>query len=155
MSYRKDTNMWRERIIEAKKAQGISVKTMSERTGGHLPEKTITRILNGGTEFPRIDTILELGQSVGLSAQEVFAETNTVATDYDLAKLQATYEAQMADKDLSLQEMENIETENSALRAIVSELKAEIILLEEKLALKDEIIHLHNRYISYIESMKG
>ena len=147
--------MWRERIIEAKKAQGISPKTMSERTGGHLPEKTIIRILNGGTEFPRIDTILELGQSVGLSAQEVFAETNTVATDYDLAKLQATYEAQMADKDLSLQEMENIETENSALRAIVSELKAEIKLLEERLALKDEIIRLHNRYISYIESMKG
>lgn len=147
--------MWRERIIEAKKAQGISPKTMSERTGGHLPEKTIIRILNGGTEFPRIDTILELGQSVGLSAYEIFAETNSVATDYDLAKLQATYEAQIADKDHSLQELENLKLENTALCDKIVELKAEIKLLESKIELKDEIIRLHNRYISYIESMKG
>ena len=147
--------MWRERIIEAKKSQGISTKTMSERTGGHLPERTITRILNGETEFPRIDTILELGQSVGLSAQEVFAETNSVATDYDLAVMQVKYEAQIADKDHSLQELENLKLENTALCGAIAQLKEEIKLLESKIDLKDEIIRLHNRYISYIESMKG
>ena len=147
--------MWRERIIEAKKAKKISTKMMSERTGGHLPERTITRILNGETEFPRIDTILELGQAVGLTAQEVFAETNSVVSDYDLALLQAKYEAQIAELKHDLEEVESLRFENSGLYTKVIELKAEIKLLTEKLEMRDEIINLHKKYMAYIEAMKG
>ena len=66
--------MWRERIIEAKKNLKISTETMSERTL-HIPERTIIRMLNGETANPRVDTILEVGASVGLSPQEIFSET--------------------------------------------------------------------------------
>jgi transcriptional regulator with XRE-family HTH domain len=138
--------MWRERIIEAKKAQGISPKTMSERTGGHLPEKTIIRILNGGTEFPRIDTILELGQSVGLSAYEIFAETNSVISDLDMGRLQVQLEAQQADKEAIIEELEDLQEEIALLRDKVLTLSAENDILKLKLEHKEEIIAIHNYY---------
>lgn len=147
--------MWLERIIEAKKANKISTKMMSERTRGHLPERTINRILSGETEFPRIDTILELGQAVGLTAQELFAETNAIVTDYEFTKAQVTYEAQISALEHELEEVENLRIENNALYTTVIELKAEIKLLTEKLELRDEIINLHKKYMTYIESMKG
>lgn len=153
LSYRKDKNMWRERIIEAKKAQGISTKTMSERTGGHLPERTITRILNGETEFPRVDTILEMGQCVGLSAQEIFAETNSVVGDHDIAVMQVQLEAQLADKELCDKEVKALEDEIVALKATIGALTAENDILKLKLDHKDEIIRLHNRYTAYIDGL--
>lgn len=145
--------MWRERIIEAKKAQGISTKTMSERTGGHLPERTITRILNGETEFPRVDTILEMGQCVGLSAQEIFAETNSVVGDHDIAVMQVQLEAQLADKELCDKEVKALEDEIVALKATIGALTAENDILKLKLDHKDEIIRLHNRYTAYIDNL--
>lgn len=145
--------MWRERIIEAKKAQSISAKTMSERTGGHLPERTIIRILNGETEFPRIDTILELGQSVGLSAQEVFAETNSIVGDLEMGRLQVQYEAQMADKAALLEELEELHTELALLHDKVVNLTTENEILRLKLEHKEEIIALHNYYKAVISGM--
>lgn len=145
--------MWRERIIEAKKVQSISAKTMSERTGGHLPERTIIRILNGETEFPRIDTILELGQSVGLSAQEVFAETNSIVGDLEMGRLQAQYEAQMADKDALLEELQELHTELSLLHDKVVKLTTENEILRLKLEHKEEIIALHDYYKAVISGM--
>lgn len=126
--------MWREKIIEAKKAQGISTKTMSERTGGHLPERTITRILSSETEFPRVDTILELGASVGLSAQEIFAETTLVVGDISLAALQTEVEMLKAERDSAL-------AENAVLKDKIDTLKDKVDTL------KDEIISVHNYYI--------
>ena len=126
--------MWREKIIEAKKAQGISTKIMSERIGRHLPERTISRILSGETEFPRVDTILELGASVGLSAQEIFAETTSVVSDINLAALQA--------------EIETLKTERDSAIAENAVLKDKIDTLKDKIdTLKDEIIAVHNYYI--------
>lgn len=156
--------MWLERIIEAKKKKGISAKTMSDHTGGHLPERTITRILNGETAFPRIDTILELGQCVGLTAQELFAETTTRATDYDMARLQAELEAQMADKEYCIKELEDkiaslndkvvsLTAENDVLR-LKLEHKEEILAhKEEILEHKEKIIRLHNKYTEYIDTL--
>ena len=78
--------MWRDKIIEAKKERNITTKMMSEKV--RLPEQTITRILTGKTATPRIDTVLELGESVGLSAWELFSETTSVLGDKNLVTLQ-------------------------------------------------------------------
>lgn len=130
--------MWRDRIIEAKKKQGISTKTMAERTMHH-PERTIIRLLNGETTNPYVDTVLEVGASVGLSPQEIFSETNLVLGDKDLATLQADLEVVKAERDLLI-------TENSILNDKVAALGAEIELLKMKLDHQDEIIKLHNYY---------
>jgi plasmid maintenance system antidote protein VapI len=130
--------MWRERIIEAKKALGISPKTMSERTM-HIPERTIVRLLNGETSNPYVDTVLEVGASVGLSPQEIFSETNLVLGSKDLATLQADLDMVKAENDILV-------TENNILKDKVACLTAENDLLRMKLEHKEEIINLHNYY---------
>ena len=130
--------MWRERIIEAKKELGVSNKTMSERTM-HIPERTITRLLNGETNNPYVDTVLEIGASVGLSPQEIFSETNLVLGNKDLATLQADLDMVNAEKDILV-------TENKILNDKIVALTAEIDLLKNELKHKEEIINLHNFY---------
>lgn len=131
--------MWNERIIEAKKAQGITPKIMSERTRGHLPERTIIRILSGETANPRIDTIIEMGAAVGLSPQELFADTNVVVATETLAEVKETAVVVEAERDL-------INAENEMLKAKVAALTTEIELLKKELQHKEEIIALHNYY---------
>lgn len=130
--------MWRERIIEAKKELGVSNKTMSERTM-HIPERTITRLLNGETNNPYVDTVLEIGASVGLSPQEIFSETNLVLGNKDLATLQADLDMVNAEKDILV-------TENKILNDKIVALTAELDLLKNELKHKEEIINLHNFY---------
>ena len=130
--------MWRERIIEAKKAQGISSKTMSERTM-HIPERTIIRLLNGETNNPYVDTVLEVGASVGLTPQEIFSETNLILGDKDLATLQSDLEIAKAENDI-------LATENARLNDKIAMLNSELETLKLKLEHKEEIINLHNYY---------
>ena len=111
--------MWLEKIIEAKKAQGLTTKTMSERSRAHLTERTIARILNRETKAPKIDVILDLGATVGLSAHQLFAETDLVPLDRD---------------------------ELDRLKCLIKELTAEIELLRLKVKYQEDIIELHNRY---------
>lgn len=138
--------MWNERIIEAKKAQNITTKIMSERTRGHLPERTIVRILSGETPNPRIDTIIELGAAVGLSPQELFADTNAVAATEtlvevkeNLAEVKETAEVVEAEKDLAVAEL-------NMLRAKTAAQEAEIALLKEKLQHKEELLAVYNYF---------
>lgn len=130
--------MWRERIIEAKKALGVSPKIMSERTM-HIPERTIVRLLNGETSNPYVDTVLEVGASVGLSPQEIFSETNLVLGNKDLATLQA-------DLDVAKAENDTLVAENTLLKDKLARLTTEFDLLKKELEHKDEIINLHNFY---------
>ena len=107
--------MWNERILEAKKAQKITTKVISDRTRGHLPERTITRILSGETPNPRIDTIIELGAAVGLSPQELFADTNVVAATENIVEIKDNANVVKAERDLILTENEMLKAKNAAL----------------------------------------
>lgn len=143
--------MWREQILEAKKAKNITTKMMSEKV--RLPEQTITRILSGKTETPRIDTVLDLGASVGLSPWELFSETTAVLGDKNLAILQE--ELDMANAALSALQAEfaSLSEETTGLRLKNVTLQSENDMLQMKLEHKEEIIRLHNRYITYIDGL--
>ena len=136
--------MWRERIIEAKKAKGISTKTMSELTM-HIPERTIIRLLNGETDNPYVDTVLEVGASVGLTPQEIFSETSFIIGDKDLSTLQAELDVVKAERDLLV-------TQNAILNDKVVNMERELELLKKDLAHKDELIALHSYYKKQIEN---
>jgi transcriptional regulator with XRE-family HTH domain len=138
--------MWNERIIEAKKAKGMSTKAMSEKTLGHLPERTITRILSGETPNPRIDTIIELGAAVGLTPQELFADTNAIAATETLVEVKETLaevkenaEVVEAEKGIAIAELE-------MLRAKAAAQEKEIALLKEKLQHKEELLAVYNYF---------
>lgn len=137
--------MWRERIIEAKQKLGVSTKTMSDRTM-HIPERTIIRLLNGETDNPYVDTVLEVGASVGLTPQEIFSESNLVLGDKDLSTLQSELEIVKAERDLLV-------TQNTILNDKVVTQDKELELLKKDLAHKEELLALHNYYKTHIENL--
>ena len=122
--------MWRDRIIETKKAKGITVKTMSEVS--LLPVETITRILNSKTEDPRISTVLGLGRAVGLTEHELFADQAILVSYQGFLALQAEYDTVKAERD--------------ALQVAHDELKSKVESLRDKIdSLKDDYIALLTR----------
>lgn len=124
--------MWLDKILDAKMTQKVTVKMMSAKCC--IPEETITRILTRKTKHPRIDTILNLGASVGLSAEELFAETTLVVSDINIETLQGEIELLKAD-------YERIVAENAVLR------DKNAVLTDKIDTLKDELISVHNYYI--------
>lgn len=132
--------MWLERIKEAKAAKGITTKEMADHM--NLPKETITRILNGKTENPYITTVLKLGESVGLTEWELFAETGLVIGTANLQTLQKELEDTRAQLDLVRISCDVKETENAALLA-------EISLLKMELQHKEELLAVHNYYIRH------
>lgn len=133
-------HMWRERIIETKKAKGISTKTMAETS--NIPAETITRILHDGakrTEAPRIDTVLELGASVGLEPWEIFIDS-ALREDIKNVLLLRT-EVDRLNTELTL-----AQSELAVSKDKVGVLTAENEILRLKLEHKEEIISLHNYY---------
>lgn len=131
--------MWREKIIETRKAKNITIKMMSERTASHIPEETITRILKGKTEFPRIDTVLELGQAVGLSPWQLFEETTSVLGDINITKQQ--------------EEIDTLNAKNNLLEAQICSMTTEIELLKKEVQHREQLLALHDLYQNYIKQI--
>lgn len=141
--------MWRERIIDAKKEKGITTKMMSEKI--MLPENTITRILTGKTKTPRIDTVLDLGSAVGLTASDLFSDIPSFVGDQDSALLQVDLHGAREAIHAMKAELQAYVEENASLTAEVATLKGENALLKIKLehiekiaALQEEIISLRH-----------
>lgn len=145
--------MWREKIIEAKKAKDITTKMMSDAV--KLPENTITRILTGKTLTPRIDTVLDLGKAVGLSSSELFAETTSVIADKSVADLQDELDRTLAALSALQAEYALLSEETTNLRMITVKMQAENELLMLQNKHKDEIIELHNFYKAIISKNGG
>ena len=131
--------MWLDKIIEAKEAKGITTKQMAEKIKT-LPEETIRRILSGKTKTPRVDTVLDLGASVGLSSHEIFEESTAYVGGESFKALQA-------ELDTLKNERESIIAENKSLKEEVASLSHENDILKIKLELKEEIISTHKYYI--------
>lgn len=133
--------MWREKVFLEKTRLKISTKTMSERSKLGLSEWTITRILNGRTTSPRIDTVLDIGETVGLSPQELFSETISVVGD-------KSYADAIAERDALLEA-------NQGLTVRVETLEKENAVLEKELEHKTETIKLKDEIIRLMDLCKG
>lgn len=127
--------MWREKILTEKAKLKISTKTMSERSRLGLSEWTITRMLNGKTPNPRIDSVLDVGETVGLSPQELFSETISVVGDKSYADL-------LAERDALLEKTQSLTVKVEALDKENAVLVKELEHKTETIILKNEIIRL-------------
>lgn len=124
--------MWRDRLIEIKKEKGISTKLMSDRSG--ISVDTIARILNhknDKNDSPRLDTISELCQALGVEMWEIF-----YMGDQSLVTLQAEILALKTERD-------NLLSENGELKYKLETLRNTVDTL------KDEIIATHHYYIKH------
>lgn len=131
--------MWLDNLKELKRSTGMSTKQIAEKTG--LPERTVSRIFSGDTDSPYVDTILRIVTVLGGSLDELFAESKTVVGNRTLAALQEELDATKAELAL-------VSAESAMLKDKVASLTAEIDILRLKLEHKEQIISLHNYYIS-------
>ena len=114
--------MWRDNIIDAKNKLGISTTEMARRSKIGLAEKTITRSLAGKTT-PDLETVFDMGETVGLTPQQIFADTNYLAADPKLLEdMKIEIEALKVACDV-------LRDENKALKIQVDALKDELLEL--------------------------
>jgi transcriptional regulator with XRE-family HTH domain len=142
--------MWRERIIETRKAKGITTKMMSEIS--RIPVETITRILNEKTDDPRISTVLALGEAVGLSPWELFAEPNALVAYQSLLTLQAEIDDLKAERDALAAENATLKSAAADANSKAADLKIENDRLSLTVAHKEEVIGLQKEIIRLQES---
>lgn len=137
--------MWLENLKELKKKTGMSVKQIADKA--NLPERTVNRIFSGDTDHPRIDTLVRLGEAMGVKMNEVFADTNVVVATESLVEIKENADVISAQSDL-------IAVENEMLKNMNAALAQENELLKKELAHKDELIAVHNFYRTYLEQIK-
>ena len=137
--------MWLDRIVAAKKAQGITTKMMADKV--KLPEDTIARILSGRTRDPRLETVLRLGAAVGLDAWEIFAETEAVLSSRSIAALESELSAVKATLLIAEQDIAKLATENADLKLQNTALSTELNHIKRETQLMEQIVEIHNYYM--------
>lgn len=131
--------MWLDNLKELKKAAGMSAAQIAKEA--NLPERTVSRIFSGDTDNPYADTLHRIVVILGGSLDSVLADSKAVVGTANLATLQA--EADRLNSEVAL-----LQAENAVLKDKNAALSAENDLLRMKLEHKDEIIAIHNYYIS-------
>lgn len=134
--------MWIDNLKELKKRSGKTSAQIAEET--KIPESTIKRIFGGSTDDPRISTIRQIVICLGGSLDQVLADTNAVLATESLVEVKETARVVEAESDM-------IAAENKVLRDKVAALKAEVELLNQKLAHKEELIAVHNYYMGILK----
>lgn len=140
--------MWRDKVIEAKAIRKITNKQIADYV--HASEKTIVRLLNGDTLFASLDLVLKVGEAVGLSAIELFNETNSIVGGDELIALHERLDCAEAELDRVRKEYDSLYSE---LRDRTHELEIIKIKLESSeriISLQDEVIKLQD----YIKNTK-
>jgi transcriptional regulator with XRE-family HTH domain len=131
--------MWLENLKELKKMTGMSVAQIAKET--NLPERTVIRIFSGDTDSPYVDTLHRIVSVLGGSLDSILADSKTVVGTANLVSLQAEVDRLTAENSI-------LAAENSILKDKNVSLSAENDMLRMKLEHKEEIISLHNYYIS-------
>ena len=121
--------MYRDKLVEIKKARNLSTKQWAEESG--ISIDTITRIIHPehpDKDSPRVNTLEELCKPLGVELWELF-----YVGDKSFVDLQA--------------ELEKLRSERDSLIAENGALKDKVETLRDKLDnLKDEIIATHKYY---------
>ena len=131
--------MFRERILEEKKRQNISTKTMVDKSQLQLSEETIRRILSGKTAAPGVDAVLDLADTVGLKPYEIFMDATLAAEFKAFLELKARSDETEAERIRIVAENESLKTTNAGL-------VDRIRVLEMQLSHKEELLALHDFY---------
>ena len=120
----------------------MSPKQIAEET--NLPERTVTRIFSGDTDNPYVDTLHRIVTVLGGSLDDILADTKVMVATESIVELKENADVTAAQRDL-------IAVENDMLKTKVTALTTELELLKKELAHKEELLAVHNYYITHIE----
>ena len=130
--------MWRERINEKREELGLSYKCIAEKT--ETSEKTISRLFTGKTKCPPTDLLYSVAVVLGLSLDDLLADSNSVVGGKCLAELQEEANTLAAEVERLTAELALMSAENAVLKDKVVTLTGENDILRIKLEHKEELI---------------
>ena len=144
--------MWLDIIKERRKELGYTIRCVAE--GTKLPERTVSRIFSGETPSPYADTLNRIADFLGITPNELYAESKAVVGSKNYAMLHEENETLTAEVEKLTSEIERltselslVNAENAVLTDKVGVLNAENDILKLKLEHKEELLSLHNYYI--------
>jgi transcriptional regulator with XRE-family HTH domain len=128
--------MWRDKLIEIKKAKAMSNKMLADAAG--TSQDTVSRLFNTSVtikEGPGIETIVAVCNALGVEVWEIF-----YTGDKSFVGLQAEFIALKDERDSLVAENAVLKSENERLHTKVD-------------TLKDEIIDTHKSYHKIITTL--
>lgn len=131
--------MYRERIAEEKKRLNLSARTMSDLSRLHILEETISRFLSGKTNDPGVNTVLDLGETVGLKPYEIFMDATIVAEFRAFLELKSKSAETEAERVKMIAENEELKITNAGL-------VDKIRVLEMQLDHKKELLSVYEYF---------
>lgn len=134
--------MFRERIVEEKKRLNLSIKTMSDTSRLRLPEETISRVISGKTGDPGVNTVLDVGETVGLKPYEIFMDAETAAEFRAYQEFERSSDEAAAELVRVAAENETLKVTNAGLADRLRVLEMETAHQKEKIALMEKQIEL-------------
>jgi hypothetical protein len=144
--------MFRERILEEKKRLNLTAKAMSTASKLHTPEETISRVLNAKkTQAPRIDTVLDIGATVGLQPYEIFMDSTLAAEFKVFLELKSKNEESEVERIRLVAENETLKTTNIGLSQKIEQLEMKLEHMKEIIENKDELLALYKCYKAHFE----
>lgn len=115
--------MWRDKLIEIKKAKAMSNKMLADASG--ISQDTVARMFNTAIpikEGPGIETVAAICGALGVETWEIF-----YTGDKSFVGLQAEFIALKDERDSLVAENAVLKSENDRLHTKVDTLKDEII----------------------------
>lgn len=137
--------MWLENLKEFKKEKGITIKHIAEEA--NLPERTVSRIFSGDTDNPYVDTLHRIATVLGVSLDDILADSKSVVGSKNLATLQDEIDRLTIELERVTVELGMSKAELALLKDKNVTLTTENDILRMKLEHKEEIISLHNYYM--------
>lgn len=130
--------MWLDNLKELKKSSGMTLEQIAEKS--KVPESTVKRIFSGKNE-PSASTLFRVVHAIGGSLDDILSDTSAVIAPAELVEIKEVAEVVEAERDVALVQNEMLETKIKAL-------EMELALLKKDLQHKDELLAVHNYYIS-------
>ena len=137
--------MWLDILKERRKERGYTIKYIAQEA--KFPERTVSRIFSGETASPYADTLSRIADVLGLTLDDLFADSKAVVGGKNYAILHEEVDNLAAEVERLNSELALLTAENAILKDKVGVLTAENDVLRLKLEHKEEIISLHNYYM--------
>lgn len=130
--------MWLDNLKELKKGSNMTLEQIAEKS--KVPESTVKRVFSGKNESSA-STLFRIVDAMGGSLDDILSDTSAVIAPAELVEIKEVAEVVEAERDVAL-------IQNEMLEPKIKALEMEIALLKKDLQHKDELLAVHNYYIS-------
>lgn len=142
--------MWRENLLLLIKESGLTKTQIAEK--GNLPYDTVKRVISGATNNPYIETLDRFAIALGCTLSDILVGTRAVVGTEKMNEMQEEIDTLKLENEQLIAEKDVIVTQNTILEGKVNTLAAEIDLLKMQLSHKEELLAVHNYYITQLKT---